>query len=140
MNLIPKGKGRHSVLSLLLSVEFGLCGHFLGAAGRLLQGRKDKEGERATPFKAGEHFLFLKRQFLLSLDSCDIRCDRKQYYGLEKDLDLFKKAYRKTPMDNDFVKKDTSKPLEGAEVTNPEYALLKKSITFACFNNGYAFQ
>lgn len=47
MNLIPKGKGLHSVLSLLLSVEFGLCGHFLGAAGHLLQGRKDKQGETA---------------------------------------------------------------------------------------------
>ena len=59
MNLIPKGKGLHSVLSLLLSVEFGLCGHFLGAAGHLLQGRKDKQGETAP------QLLFRKNHVIL---------------------------------------------------------------------------
>lgn len=36
----------------------------------------------------GHKFLYLKRQSKLASERCNIRCDRKQYYGLEK-LDLF---------------------------------------------------
>ena len=73
--------------------------------------------EAKGPFTAGEKFLYLKRQFKITEDHCDIRCDRKQYYGLEKELDLFCKAYRKTPLDQNFTKKDDSPLLEAEEVT-----------------------
>ena len=48
---------------------------------------------------------------------CDVRCDRKQYDSFEKDVDLFSRFYRKTPLDANFTKKDTSPVLEGGEVT-----------------------
>ena len=73
--------------------------------------------EAKGPFAAGEKFLYLKRQFKITDEHCDIRCDRKQYYGLEKELDLFSKAYRKTPMDQNASKKDSSPSLEAEEIT-----------------------
>ena len=73
--------------------------------------------EAKGPFSAGEKFLYLKRQFKITDDHCDIRCDRKQYYGLEKELDLFCRAYRKTPLDQSFTRKDDSPLLEADEVT-----------------------
>ena len=73
--------------------------------------------EAKGPFTAGEKFLYLKRQFKITEDHCDIRCDRKQYYGLEKELDLFCRAYRKTPLDQNFTRKDDSPLLEADEVT-----------------------
>ena len=73
--------------------------------------------EAKGPFTAGEKFLYLKRQFKITDDHCDIRCDRKQYYGLEKELDLFCRAYRKTPLDQNFTRKDDSPLLEADEVT-----------------------
>ena len=36
---------------------------------------------------------------------------------MAKDTDVFKKAYRKTPMDQNFVKKDDSPLLEGGDIT-----------------------
>ena len=41
---------------------------------------------------------YLKRQF----NHCDIRCDRKQYDSFEKDMDIYAKFYRKTPLDANF--------------------------------------
>lgn len=35
----------------------------------------------------------------------------------EKEVDLLKKAYRKTPMDRNSIKKDESPPLEDGEIT-----------------------
>ena len=40
----------------------------------------------------------MKRQF----NHCDIRCDRKQYDSFEKDMDIYAKFYRKTPLDANF--------------------------------------
>ena len=57
------------------------------------------------PFSAGEKFLYLKT-VQITVEHCDIRCDRKQYYGMEKELDLFCKADRKTPMTKKMKTKD----------------------------------
>ena len=73
--------------------------------------------EEKGPFKPGERFHYLKREFTLRPHHCDVRCDRKQYDSFEKDVDLFSKFYRKTPLDANFTKKDTSPALEGGEVT-----------------------
>ena len=56
----------------------------------------------------GERFSYRKRDFTLYRSWCDTRCDYRQYESLGKELDLFKKAYRKTPMDQSFSKKDES--------------------------------
>ena len=48
---------------------------------------------------------------------CDIRCDRKQYDSFEKEVDVYSKFYRKTPLDANFTKKDDSEILEGGEIT-----------------------
>ena len=82
-----------------------------------LKEKKSWNVEEKGPFKPGERFHYLKREFTLRPHHCDERCDRKQYDGLEKDVDLFSKFYRKTPLDANFTKKDTSPALEGGEVT-----------------------
>ena len=73
--------------------------------------------EEKGPFSHGDKFFYLKRQFNLGRTHCDIRCDRKQYDSFEKDMDIYAKFYRKTPLDANFGKKDDSELLEGSEVT-----------------------
>ena len=73
--------------------------------------------EEKGPFRQGDKFFYLKRQFNLGRRCCDIRCDRKQYDSFEKDVDIYSKFYRKTPLDGNFMKKDDSEVFEGAEVT-----------------------
>ena len=73
--------------------------------------------EEKGPFLMGERSSYLKRDFAFYRSWCDIRCDYKQYESLGKEMDLFKKAYRKTPMEQSFSKRDESEELEGAEVT-----------------------
>ena len=62
-----------------------------------LKDKKKWKVEAKGPFAAGEKFLHHKRQLKIRGERCDIRRDRKQYYGLEKELDLFSKSYQKTP-------------------------------------------
>ena len=69
------------------------------------------------PFGLNEKFHCLKREFWPGSEGCDIRCDCKQYESLAKNTDVFKKAYRKTPMDQNFAKKDDSPLLEGGDIT-----------------------
>ena len=69
------------------------------------------------PFGLNEKFHYLKREFWPGSEGCDIRCDYKQYESLAKDTDVFKKAYRKTPTDQNFAKKDDSPLLEGGDIT-----------------------
>ena len=64
----------------------------------------------------GERFHYLKREFKLSHDHCDMRCDYKQYESVAKDVDVFKKFYRKTPLEQN-MKKDTAEELQGTRVT-----------------------
>ena len=66
----------------------------------------------------GERFHYLNREFKLLEEHCDIRCDYKQYESISKDVDIdvFKKAYRKTPLEQN-TKKDTSEELQGADIT-----------------------
>ena len=71
--------------------------------------------EEKGPFRMGERFHFLKREFKLLADHCDIRCDYKQYESISKDVDVYKKAYRKTPLEQNT--KDTSEELQGADIT-----------------------
>ena len=81
---------------------------------------KEKKGwkvEEKGPFQAGGKFFYLKRQFNVAREYVDIRCDRKQYDCLEKEMDLFKRAYRKTPMDQNAIKKDESPLLEDSDIT-----------------------
>ena len=73
--------------------------------------------EEKGPFRQGDKFFYLKRQFNLCMRHCDIRCDRKQYDSFEKDIDIYSKFYRKTPLDANFTKKDDSGVLEGSEIT-----------------------
>ena len=72
--------------------------------------------ERGT-FRPGEKFHYLKREFTLRPHHCDVRCDRKQYDSFEKEVGMFSKFYRKTPLDANFTKKDNSPALEGGDVT-----------------------
>ena len=71
--------------------------------------------EAKGPFRMGERFHYLKREFKLLEEQCDIRCDYKQYESISKDVDVFKKAYRKTPLEQN-TKKDTSEELQGADI------------------------
>ena len=48
--------------------------------------------EAKGPFRMGERFHYLKREFKLLEEQCDIRCDYKQYESISKDVDVFKKA------------------------------------------------
>ena len=48
--------------------------------------------EAKGPFRMGERFHYLKREFKLPEEQCDIRCDYKQYESISKDVDVFKKA------------------------------------------------
>ena len=73
--------------------------------------------EEKGPFRIGDKFHYLKREFRLCRDCCNIRCDYKQYESLTEDTDVSKKAYRKTPMDQSFAKKDESLELEGQDIT-----------------------
>ena len=74
--------------------------------------------EEKGPFQAGDKFHYLKRQFDWWRKSCTIRCDHKQYDSLEKDVtNLHARFYRKTPMSNDFGKKDESPELDGSDIT-----------------------
>ena len=73
--------------------------------------------EEKGPFRIGDKFHCLKREFRLCRDCCDIRCDYKQYESLAEDTDVYKKAYRKTPMDQSFAKKGESPELEGQDIT-----------------------
>ena len=73
--------------------------------------------EEKGPFLMGERFSYLKRDFTLYRSWCDIRCDYKQYESLSKEMDLFKKAYRKTPLEQNHSKRDESEELQGAEIT-----------------------
>ena len=73
--------------------------------------------EEKGPFRMGDKFHYLKREFRLGRDCCDIRCDYKQYESLAEDTDVYKKAYRKTPMDQSFAKKDESPELDGQDIT-----------------------
>ena len=73
--------------------------------------------EEKGPFRQGDKFFYLKRQFNLGMRHCDIRCDRKQYDSFEKEVDVYSRFYRKTPFDANFTKKDDSAELEGAEIT-----------------------
>ena len=41
----------------------------------------------------------------------------KQYDSFEKEVDIYSRFYRKTPLDANFTKKDDSAILEGAEIT-----------------------
>ena len=40
--------------------------------------------EEKGPFRQGSKFHYLKRQFNLGSNHCDVRCDRKQYDSFEK--------------------------------------------------------
>ena len=62
--------------------------------------------EEKGPFRQGDKFFYLKRQFNLGMRHCDIRCDRKQYDSFEKEVDIYSRFYRKTPLDANFTKKD----------------------------------
>ena len=73
--------------------------------------------EEKGPFRSGETFHYLKREFVLYNNWCDIRCDYKQYESLAKDMDIYKKAYRKTPTSQEFSKKDESEELQGEDIT-----------------------
>ena len=74
--------------------------------------------EEKGPFRQGDKFFYLKRQFNLGMRRCDIRCGRKQYDSFEKEVDVYSKFYRKTPLDVNFTKKDDSAEiLEGVEIT-----------------------
>ena len=73
--------------------------------------------EEKGPFRQGDKFFYLKKQFNLGMRHCDIRCDRKQYNSFEKEVDIYSRFYRKTPLDANFTKKDDSAELEGAEIT-----------------------
>lgn len=63
----------------------------------------------------GERFHYLKREFKLLSNRCDIRCDYKQYESVAEDVDVFKKFYRKTLLEQN-VKKNTAEELQGADV------------------------
>ena len=81
--------------------------------------KKEKEWtvEEKGPFPPGSKF-HLKRQFDWWKRSCAIRCDRKQYDNLEKDVPaVHSRFYKKTPMSSDFGKKDESPELEGEAIT-----------------------
>ena len=69
--------------------------------------------EEKGPFRSGE----TKREFVLYNEWCDIRCDYKQYESLAKDVDIYKKAYRKIPANQEFSKKDESEELQGEDIT-----------------------
>ena len=74
--------------------------------------------EEKGPFRSGETFHYLKREFVMYDDWCDIRCDYRQYESLAKDVeDIFKKACRKTPTNQEFSKKDDSEELQGEDIT-----------------------
>ena len=73
--------------------------------------------EEKGPFRIGDKFHYLKREFRLCRDCCDIRCDYKQYESLAEDTNVYSKAYRKTPMDQSFAKQDESPQLEGQDIT-----------------------
>ena len=73
--------------------------------------------EETGPFRQGSKFHYLKRQFNLGSNHCDVRCDRKQYDSFEKEVDLYSRFYRKTPLDSNFGKRDESEELKGEEVT-----------------------
>ena len=73
--------------------------------------------EEKGPFRSGETFHYLKRELVLYDEWCDIRCDYKQYESLAKDMDVYKKAYRKTPTSQEFNKKDESEELQGEDIT-----------------------
>ena len=81
------------------------------------QKKKGWNVEVEGPFGMNEKFHYLKREFWPGNEGCDIRCDYKQYESLAKDTDVYKKAYRKTPMDQNFAKKDESSLLEGGDIT-----------------------
>ena len=83
-----------------------------------LKKEMDWNVEEKGPFQAGDKFHYLKRQFDWWRKSCTIRCDHKQYDSLEKDVtNLHARFYRKTPMSNDFGKKDESPELDGSDIT-----------------------
>ena len=84
---------------------------------RYFKEEKQWNVEEKGPFRQGDKFFYLKRQFNLGRKHCDIRCDRKQYDSFEKEVDVYSKFYRKTPLDANFAKKDDSEALEGAEIT-----------------------
>ena len=65
--------------------------------------------EEKGPFRQGSKFHYLKRQFNLGSNHCDVRCDRKQYDSLEKEVDLYSRFYPKTPLDSNFGKRDDQK-------------------------------
>ena len=73
--------------------------------------------EEKGPFRSGETFHYLKREFVMYNEWCDTRCDYKQYESLAKDMDIYKKAYRKTPTSQEFSKKDESEELQGEDIT-----------------------
>lgn len=74
--------------------------------------------EEKGPFRAGDKFHHLKRQFDWWRRSCTIRCDHKQYDNLEKDVtNLHARFYRKTRMRADFGKKDEFPELGGTAIT-----------------------
>ena len=73
--------------------------------------------EEKGPFRIGDKFHYLKREFRLCRDCCDIRCDYKLYESLAEDTIVYRKAYRKIPMDQSFAKKDESPQLEGQDIT-----------------------
>ena len=75
---------------------------------RYFKEEKQWNVEEKGPFSEGDKFFYL---------GSDIRCDRKQYDSFEKDMDIYAKFYRKTPLDANFGKKDDSELLEGSEVT-----------------------
>ena len=82
-----------------------------------MQKKKGWNIEVKGPFNMNEKFHYLKREFWPGTEGCDIRCDYKQYESLAKDTDVYKKAYRKTPMDQNFAKKDESPLLEAEDIT-----------------------
>ena len=82
-----------------------------------MQKKKGWNIEVKGPFDMNEKFHYFKREFWPGTEGCDIRCGYKQYESLAKDTDVYKKAYRKTPMDQSFAKKDESPLLEGEDIT-----------------------
>ena len=73
--------------------------------------------EEKGPFRSGETFHYLKREFVLYNEWCDIRCDYRQYESLAKDVDAHTKAYRKTPTSQEFSQKDETEELQGEDIT-----------------------
>ena len=72
--------------------------------------------EEKGPFRIGDKFHYLKREFRLCRDWCDIRYDYKQYGSLAEGTNVYCKAYRKTPMDQSFAKRGEPPQLEGEDI------------------------